>query len=79
MQKARIWRSLLQNGTWSPRVVAVDFNPDIELDKALAVEYKEDAEMYVSKGALSAVGIDLWQVKSGTIFNNIIIVELNPS
>jgi hypothetical protein len=39
-----IWRSILHNGTWLPRLVCVDFNPDVDITSALTVEYKEDAE-----------------------------------
>ncbi|KAJ3067886.1 calreticulin 3 [Rhizoclosmatium hyalinum] len=36
-------------------------------------EYKEDAEIYHYTNA--HVGFDLWQVKSGTIFDNIIVTD----
>jgi len=49
-------------GVWSPKKIA---NP----------EYSEDPDMYVAAKDISAVGIDLWQVKSGTIFDNIIISD----
>merc|ERR1712232_689737 len=49
-------------GVWNPKKIA---NP----------EYEEDANMYVASKPVSAVGIDLWQVKSGTIFDNIIISD----
>merc|ERR1719169_69813 len=49
-------------GVWNPKKIA---NP----------EYKEDPNMYVAAKPVSAVGIDLWQVKSGTIFDNIIIAD----
>lgn len=39
-----ILRALLTNGTFRPRVVAVDFNPDLPLDAAKVVAYKADAE-----------------------------------
>eukprot|EP00927_Polykrikos_kofoidii_P055097 TRINITY_DN49406_c0_g1_i1.p1 TRINITY_DN49406_c0_g1~~TRINITY_DN49406_c0_g1_i1.p1 ORF type:complete len:724 (+),score=85.07 TRINITY_DN49406_c0_g1_i1:22-2172(+) len=39
-----ILRSLLVNGTFRPRVFAVDFNPDLPLDKALVVSYNDTAE-----------------------------------
>eukprot|EP00929_Paragymnodinium_shiwhaense_P087265 TRINITY_DN47501_c0_g1_i1.p1 TRINITY_DN47501_c0_g1~~TRINITY_DN47501_c0_g1_i1.p1 ORF type:complete len:718 (-),score=140.08 TRINITY_DN47501_c0_g1_i1:180-2333(-) len=39
-----IWRALLQDGTFRPRVVAVDFNPDFPLDQAKVVEYAPEAE-----------------------------------
>lgn len=39
-----IWRSLLENGTFRPRIVAVDFNPDIPLSEAKTVRYEPFAE-----------------------------------
>jgi calreticulin len=37
-------------------------------------EYTEDANLYLFKD-LGVIGFDLWQVKSGTIFDNIIITD----
>jgi len=37
-------------------------------------DYVEDANLYLYKD-LGAIGFDLWQVKSGTIFDNIIITD----
>merc|ERR1712160_191097 len=37
-------------------------------------EYKEDANLY-SYDSWGAVGLDLWQVKSGTIFDNFLITD----
>lgn len=39
-----IWRSLLVDGTFRPRVVAVDFNPDLPLHEAKVVRYEAEAE-----------------------------------
>eukprot|EP00927_Polykrikos_kofoidii_P062077 TRINITY_DN56900_c0_g1_i1.p1 TRINITY_DN56900_c0_g1~~TRINITY_DN56900_c0_g1_i1.p1 ORF type:complete len:905 (+),score=145.73 TRINITY_DN56900_c0_g1_i1:84-2717(+) len=39
-----LWRALLEDGHFRPRVVAVDFNPDFGLDEAKVVEYVADAE-----------------------------------
>eukprot|EP00434_Breviolum_minutum_P007539 symbB.v1.2.006656.t1/scaffold372.1/size218212/8 len=39
-----IWRALLTDGTFRPRVVAVDFNPDLPLHEAKAVRYSAMAE-----------------------------------
>merc|ERR1719189_3238061 len=49
-------------GVWSPKRIP---NPD----------YVEDKELHVSASDIAAVGIDLWQVKSGSIFDNIIISD----
>merc|ERR1712080_212565 len=37
-------------------------------------DYVEDDELYLYE-KFAAVGIDVWQVKSGTIFDNIIITD----
>lgn len=37
-------------------------------------EYKHDDKLYLYEN-IGAVGFDLWQVKSGTIFDNIIITD----
>jgi calreticulin len=37
-------------------------------------EYEEDPNIYLFKD-LGAIGFDLWQVKSGTIFDNVIITD----
>jgi len=47
-------------GTWKPKQIA---NP----------AYKPDDKLYQTRKPLAAVGIDVWQVKSGSVFDNIII------
>ncbi|ORC84525.1 putative calreticulin [Trypanosoma theileri] len=47
-------------GEWAPRMIP---NP----------EYKEDKELYKVREPLAHVGIDVWQVESGSIFRDIII------
>lgn len=37
-------------------------------------EYAPDAEIYLRK-EISTIGFDLWQVKSGTIFGNVLITD----
>lgn len=37
-------------------------------------EYKEDKNLY-SYDSWGAIGLDLWQVKSGTIFDNFLITD----
>jgi len=37
-------------------------------------EYEEDTEVYL-RGSVGAVGFDLWQVKAGTIFDNILVTD----
>jgi calreticulin len=47
-------------GQWKPKQID---NPD----------YKADSELYHTRKPIQRVGIDVWQVKAGTIFDNIII------
>jgi len=47
-------------GTWKPKQVA---NP----------KYEKDEKLYQARKPLKHVGIDVWQVKAGSIFDNIII------
>lgn len=35
--------------------------------------YEDDAKLYLLRKPMAAVGIDVWQVKSGSIFDNIVI------
>jgi len=62
-------------GTWKPKQIK---NPNYkgkwihpEIDNP---EYSPDDELYLYDD-LGAVGIDIWQVKSGTIFDNLIITD----
>jgi len=62
-------------GEWKPKRVK---NPAYrgkwvhpEIDNP---EYVEDLEVY-SRGDIGAVGFDLWQVKAGTIFDNIVVTD----
>jgi len=62
-------------GPWSPKMIdnpnykGVWIHPEIDNP-----EYKHDSEIYAFADN-SAVGFDLWQVKSGTIFDNILIAD----
>jgi calreticulin len=49
-------------GQWKPKQIP---NP----------EYDKDEELYLARKPLAAVGFDLWQVKAGTIFDNIILAD----
>uniref|UniRef100_A0A1B6MUX5 Calreticulin n=1 Tax=Graphocephala atropunctata TaxID=36148 RepID=A0A1B6MUX5_9HEMI len=62
-------------GTWTPKQID---NPNYkgpwihpEIDNP---DYKPDSELYHRK-EICAIGFDLWQVKSGTIFNNVLITD----
>merc|ERR1712216_980821 len=39
-----IWRALLEGGKYRPRVVCMDFNPDLPISSAQAVQYDANAE-----------------------------------
>jgi calreticulin len=47
-------------GQWKPKQIA---NP----------KYESDANLYLTRKPLKHVGIDVWQVKAGSIFDNIIL------
>jgi len=47
-------------GAWKPKQIA---NP----------KYEADDQLYMIRKPLSVVGIDIWQVKAGSIFDNIVI------
>jgi calreticulin len=47
-------------GAWKPKQVA---NP----------AYEADEKLYLTRKPVAVVGIDVWQVKSGSIFDNIVI------
>ncbi|KAK9880069.1 hypothetical protein WA026_008580 [Henosepilachna vigintioctopunctata] len=62
-------------GEWSPKQID---NPAYkgpwihpEIDNP---EYKPEPKLYAQK-EICAIGLDLWQVKSGTIFDNILITD----
>jgi len=62
-------------GEWTPRKID---NPDYkgpwihpEIDNP---EYSPDTQLY-SYSSFCGIGLDLWQVKSGTIFDNILITD----
>ncbi|XP_060845080.1 calreticulin-like [Rhopalosiphum padi] len=62
-------------GEWKPKQInnpnykGVWVHPKIDNP-----EYKKDDKLYARK-EICAIGFDLWQVKSGTIFNNILITD----
>ena len=47
-------------GVWAPKQIA---NP----------KYESDSNLYLIKKPVALVGIDVWQVKSGSIFDNIVV------
>jgi calreticulin len=62
-------------GEWKPKQIdnpnykGVWVHPEIDNP-----EYKQDDKLYARK-EICAIGFDLWQVKSGTIFNNVLITD----
>eukprot|EP00995_Heteronema_vittatum_P008240 NODE_341_length_1453_cov_974.992165_g251_i0.p2 GENE.NODE_341_length_1453_cov_974.992165_g251_i0~~NODE_341_length_1453_cov_974.992165_g251_i0.p2 ORF type:complete len:403 (-),score=220.95 NODE_341_length_1453_cov_974.992165_g251_i0:176-1384(-) len=62
-------------GEWKPKMIP---NPKYKgVWKAKDIpnpEYAEDANLYLYKD-IAHVGIDIWQVKAGTIFDNIIVTD----
>jgi calreticulin len=68
-------RNPLHKGKWKPRKIK---NPNYQGTWTAPMidnpEYFVDDQIYMLKG-VSAVGFDLWQVKSGTRFDNILITD----
>ena len=64
-------------GPWKPNMIE---NPDYkgpwEHPMIANPEYEYDEEMYaVCKDECTHIGFELWQVKSGTIFDDIIVTD----
>merc|ERR1711890_4394 len=63
-------------GEWKPKQIdnpaykGVWKHPEIDNP-----EYSPDDELYKLKGTSAGVALDLWQVKSGTIFDNFLITD----
>lgn len=61
-------------GAWSPKKMPNPAYKGIWTPKKTAnPKYAADDKLYLIKNPIEYVGIDVWQVKSGTIFDNIII------
>jgi calreticulin len=62
-------------GEWKPKQIpnpnykGVWIHPEIDNP-----EYSADDKLYMYKD-IGAVGFDLWQVKSGTIFDNVLVTD----
>merc|ERR1712238_173453 len=62
-------------GSWSAKRIANPAYKGVWAPKKIAnPEYKDDDTLY-SYDSFAFVGIDVWQVKSGTIFDNILITD----
>jgi len=63
-------------GEWKPKQIdnpaykGVWKHPEIDNP-----DYSPDEELYKLKGTSAGIAFDLWQVKSGTIFDNILITD----
>lgn len=61
-------------GKWTPRMVENSAYKGPWVQKQIAnPDYKENPELYKIVKPVKYVGIDVWQVQSGTVFNDIII------
>lgn len=61
-------------GAWSPKKIPNPAYKGVWAPKKIAnPAYKADDKLYATRKPLEFVGIDVWQVKSGTVFDNIII------
>merc|ERR1712000_288774 len=61
-------------GAWSPKKIPNPAYKGVWRPKKIAnPKYQPDDKLYQIRKPLEYVGIDVWQVKSGTIFDNIII------
>uniref|UniRef100_A0A3B5AJK2 Calreticulin-like n=1 Tax=Stegastes partitus TaxID=144197 RepID=A0A3B5AJK2_9TELE len=56
------------DGEWEPPMIP---NPDYKIDNP---EYSADSNIYKFDN-IGVLGLDLWQVKSGTIFDNFLITD----
>jgi calreticulin len=62
-------------GPWfAKRIANPDYVGEWEHPQIPNPEYEEDTEIY-AYDSFGAVGLDVWQVKSGSIFDNIIITD----
>jgi len=63
-------------GPWKPRMID---NPDYKGPWVHPLipnpDYKEDKELYVRSKDSKYIGFELWQVKAGTIFDDIIVTD----
>jgi len=63
-------------GAWSPKKIPNPAYKGVWRPKKIAnPKYQPDDKLYQIRKPLEYVGIDVWQVKSGTIFDNIIIAD----
>merc|ERR1719152_952162 len=64
------------DGAWeAPQIPNPKFQGEWKAKRIPNPDYVEDKNLHVSADKIAGVGIDLWQVKSGSIFDNIIISD----
>jgi calreticulin len=63
-------------GVWKPKMID---NPAYKGEWVHPMipnpDYKEDKELYLRAEKVTHVGFELWQVKSGTIFDDILVTD----
>ncbi|XP_017608121.1 calreticulin-like [Gossypium arboreum] len=63
------------NGPWKPKKIKnPNYNGKWKAPKIDNPDFKDDPDLYVFPN-LKHVGIELWQVKSGTLFDNILVAD----
>lgn len=63
-------------GPWKPKMIAnPDYQGEWEHPMVPNPDFKEDPNLHVRCKDCSHVGFELWQVKSGTIFDDIIVTD----
>jgi len=61
-------------GAWAPkRIPNPAYKGPFKPKQIANPEYEADDKLYMARSPLKFVGIDVWQVKAGSIFDNIII------
>jgi calreticulin len=63
-------------GPWKPKMIAnPDYKGEWEHPMVPNPDFKEDPNLHVRCKDCSHVGFELWQVKSGTVFDDIIVTD----
>ena len=63
-------------GEWKPKMIPNPAYKGVWAAKRIPnPDFEDDKDLYLMREPISTVGIDLWQVKSGSIFDNIIISD----
>jgi calreticulin len=63
-------------GEWKPKMIEnPDYNGEWEHPVIPNPDFKEDPELYQRCKDCTHIGFELWQVKSGTIFDDILVTD----